>query len=228
MATRPGTDNGACEAFGRRLYLFLLLLSARSPAWPARSLPPCRRGRRNVPAIPTFLERAACWLLEPGALTRVGLMQYPQTLPLADKEVVLTFDDGPLPRYSNQVLDILAAQCVQVTYFLVGQMARTYPGVVRRIYEAGHSIGTHSEDHPSGFQKLPIEKVREEIDEGIADVSAALGDPQALAPFSAFPAWRAPSHRGRACRAVARGLQLRYVADDWHRASNRATSSSAR
>jgi peptidoglycan/xylan/chitin deacetylase (PgdA/CDA1 family) len=38
------------------------------------------------------------------------------SLPLADKEVVLTFDDGPVPRYSNQILDILAAQCVKATF----------------------------------------------------------------------------------------------------------------
>ena len=128
-------------------------------------------------------------VLQTGELTRIGRMQYPETLPLADKEVVLTFDDGPLPPYSNQILDILAAQCVKVTYFLVGRMAHAYPGVVRHIYEAGHSIGTHSEDHPSRFRKLSVEKVRQEIDQGIADVGAALGDPartwRASAPLPA-------------------------------------------
>jgi peptidoglycan/xylan/chitin deacetylase (PgdA/CDA1 family) len=48
-------------------------------------------------------------------------------LPFSDTEVVLTFDDGPLPRYSNQILDILGAQCVKATFFLVGEMARAYP-----------------------------------------------------------------------------------------------------
>ena len=48
-------------------------------------------------------------------------MQYPETLPLADHEVVLTFDDGPLPRYSNQMLQILAAQCVKATFFTIGR-----------------------------------------------------------------------------------------------------------
>jgi len=127
MATRPGTDNGACEAFGRRLYLFFAaalgavagMADALTAAVPARA--------QECPGNPDVLGTSRVLVLEPGALTRVGLMQYPQTLPLADKEVVLTFDDGPLPRYSNQVLDILAAQCVQATYFLVGQMARTYP-----------------------------------------------------------------------------------------------------
>ena len=52
-----------------------------------------------------------------GEYFRLGKMQYRQTLPLADREVVLTFDDGPLPHYSDRVLDILAAQCVKATFF---------------------------------------------------------------------------------------------------------------
>ncbi len=157
-------------------------------------------------------------MLEPGGPTGFGVMQYPQTLPLADKEVVLTFDDGPLPRYSNQVLDILAAQCVKATYFLVGEMARAYPAVVRRIHEAGHTIGTHSEDHPAHFQKLPIEKVRQEIEEGITDVAAALGDAEAVAPFFRIPGL---AHTEAIDEELAARSLIVFssdtVADDWHR-----------
>jgi peptidoglycan-N-acetylglucosamine deacetylase len=186
------------------------LAGALTAAVPARA--------QECPGNPDVLGTSRVLVLEPGALTQVGRMQYPQTLPLADKEVVLTFDDGPLPRYSNQVLDILAAQCVQATYFLVGQMARTYPAVVRRIYESGHSIGTHSEDHPSGFQKLPIEKVRQEIDEGIADVSAALGDPQALAPFFRIPGLaRTDAIEDELAARSLVVFSSDTVADDWHR-----------
>ena len=54
-------------------------------------------------------------------------MQYSHSLPLEDKEVVLTFDDGPMPPYTNRVLDVLAEHCVKANYFLVGRMARGYP-----------------------------------------------------------------------------------------------------
>jgi peptidoglycan-N-acetylglucosamine deacetylase len=173
---------------------------------------------QECPGNPDVLGTERVLVLEPGELTRVGVMQYPRTLPLADKEVVLTFDDGPLPRYSNQVLDILAAQCVKATYFLVGQMARTYPGVVRRIYEAGHTIGTHTEDHPSHFQKLPIEKVRQEIDDGIADVGAALGDPGALAPFFRIPGLaRTDAIEDELAARSLVVFSSDTVADDWHR-----------
>jgi peptidoglycan/xylan/chitin deacetylase (PgdA/CDA1 family) len=172
----------------------------------------------ECPGNPDALGTSRVLALEPSTLAHVGLMQYSQTLPLADKEVVLTFDDGPIPRYSIPILDILAAQCVQATYFLVGEMARAYPAVVRRIYEAGHTIGTHTEHHPPRLQKLPIAKVRQEIDEGIADVAAALGDPKELSPFFRIPGLA----RSDAIEAelAARSLVIfssDTVADDWHR-----------
>ena len=184
-----------------------LAAAATSPVW-----------AEECPGNPDALGTSRVLVLDPSQLTRVGVMQYPQSLPLADKEVVLTFDDGPQPRYSIPVLDILAAQCVKATYFLVGSMAREYPAVVRRIHEAGHTIGTHTENHPSRMQKLPIEKVRAEIDQGIADVSAALWDAKDLAPFFRIPGL----NRSDAIEAelAARSLVVfssDTVADDWHR-----------
>src|SRR6202043_2396850 len=107
--------------------------------------------------------------------------------PLADHEVVLTFDDGPLPHNSNQVLDILAAECVKATFFEIGRMATAYPEGVRKLRDAGHSIGTHSQNHPLTMNRMPIERARQEIDDGITSVKAALGDDAALAPFFRVP-----------------------------------------
>jgi len=171
----------------------------------------------NCPGHPDALGTSRVLALDPAEYPRIGRMQYPDSLPLNDKEVVLTFDDGPLPPYSNQILDILAAQCVKATYFLVGEMARAFPAVVRRIYEEGHTIGTHSEDHPTRFGQLPIEKMRQEIDWGISDVSAALGDPKYLAPFFRIPGLA----RSDVVESelAARGLIVfssDTVADDWH------------
>jgi peptidoglycan/xylan/chitin deacetylase (PgdA/CDA1 family) len=114
-------------------------------------------------------------------------MQYKQTLPLNDHEVVITFDDGPLPPYSNIILDTLASQCVKATYFLIGRMAHEYPSIVRRIYNAGHSIGTHTENHPLALQRLPMQRVASEVETGVASVDVALGDPKALSPFFRIP-----------------------------------------
>ena len=191
---------------------------------PAQSMAP-QRGQDNVPQAdancpghPDALGTSRILPLDPAQYPRVGHMQYPASLPLNDKEVIITFDDGPLPRYSNEILDILASQCVKVTYFMVGEMARAYPAVVRRVYEEGHTIGTHSEDHPTRFGQLPLEKMRHEIDWGISDVSAALGDPKYLAPFFRIPGLA----RSDVVESelAARGLIVfssDTVADDWHR-----------
>ena len=63
---------------------------------------------------------------------RIGTLQYPETLPLKDREIVLTFDDGPIPPHSERVLDALAAECVKATFFILGEQATESPDIVRR------------------------------------------------------------------------------------------------
>jgi peptidoglycan/xylan/chitin deacetylase (PgdA/CDA1 family) len=172
----------------------------------------------NCPGHPGALGTSRVLALDPAQYPRVGHMQYPDTLPLNDKEVVLTFDDGPVPPYSNEILDILASQCVKATYFMVGEMARAYPAVVRRVYEEGHTIGTHSEDHPLRFGQLPVKKIRHEIDWGISDVGAALGGARFLAPFFRIPGLARSDVLES--ELAARGLVVFSSdadADDWHR-----------
>jgi peptidoglycan/xylan/chitin deacetylase (PgdA/CDA1 family) len=179
---------------------------------------PAPQANANCPGHPDALGTSRILPLDPAQYPRVGHMQYPDSLPLNDKEVVLTFDDGPIPPYSNEILDILASQCVKVTYFMVGEMARAYPAVVRRAYEEGHTIGTHSEDHPLRFGQLPVAKMRHEIDWGISDVSAALGGPKYLAPFFRIPGLARSDVLEN--ELAARGLAVFSSdadADDWHR-----------
>jgi hypothetical protein len=97
-------------------------------------------------------------IVDPNEHPRVGSMQYPETLPLNDHEVVLTFDDGPLPRYTNGVLETLASECVKATFFMVGQMARAYPWMVRRVYDEGHTVANHTQNHP--IRPAPLPKSR--------------------------------------------------------------------
>ena len=140
----------------------------------------------TCPGNPDTLGTSRVLTINPGEFTLLGTIQYKQTLPLEDHEVVLTFDDGPLPPSTDIILDTLASQCVKATYFLVGQMARAHPSVVRRIYNEGHTIGTHSEHHPN-FQRLSMRQVEREVDGGINSVAAALGDAKALSPFFRIP-----------------------------------------
>lgn len=170
----------------------------------------------ECPGNPRALGTSRTLAIDPAEYPRIGTMQYPQTLPLADKEVVLTFDDGPLPPYTNRILEVLAGECVKANYFVVGRMARGYPELLRRIRADGHVIGTHSQNHPLTFDKMPLAEVRNEIEQGIASTASVLGDRNAVAPFFRIPGLM----RGRTVEQFtqSRGLSLWSAdlsGDDW-------------
>jgi peptidoglycan/xylan/chitin deacetylase (PgdA/CDA1 family) len=176
----------------------------------------------DCPGHPDAIGTSRTLVVDPREHPRIGTMQYPETLPLRDHEVVLTFDDGPLPRNSNQVLDILASQCVKATFFEIGRMAQAYPEGVRKLIAAGHSVGTHTQTHPLTMNHMPVDRAREEIDDGIVSVKAALGsDAAALAPFFRIPGLL----RAEAVEdyLASQGIQVwsaDFLADDWRHISS--------
>jgi peptidoglycan/xylan/chitin deacetylase (PgdA/CDA1 family) len=175
----------------------------------------------DCPGHPDALGTSRTLVVDPREHPRIGTMQYPETLPLRDHEVVLTFDDGPLPRNSNQVLDILASQCVKATFFIIGHMAQAYPEGVRKLIAAGHSVGTHSQDHPLTMDRMPIERAKQEVDDGIASVKAALGDGVAPAPFFRIPGLLRAE--GVEDYLASQGIQTwsaDFLADDWRHISS--------
>src|SRR5260221_4102421 len=144
------------------------LVGVRTPQWAALSLgllafiTAQTVSAADCPGHPGALGTSRTLVVDPRQHPRIGTMQYAETLPLNDHEVVLTFDDGPLPRNSNQVLAILASQCVKATFFTVGRQARENPEGVRKLREAGHTIATHSQNHPLIMNKMPIDPARQE------------------------------------------------------------------
>src|SRR3954454_23101232 len=175
----------------------------------------------DCPGNPDALGTSRTLVVDPREHPRIGTMQYAETLPLQDHEVVLTFDDGPLPPHSNQVLDILASQCVKATFFIIGRMARSFPEGVRKIRDAGHSIGTHTQNHPLSMNRMPIERARREIDEGIAATTAALGDGGGLAPFFRIPGLlRAEAVEDYLASKGIQTWSADFPADDWRHVSS--------
>lgn len=63
--------------------------------------------------------------------------------------VALTFDDGPVPRYTEEILDVLRAEGVPATFFVLGSQAQRHPDLLRRLYAEGHEVGSHSFSHPN-------------------------------------------------------------------------------
>ena len=176
----------------------------------------------DCPGNPNALGTARTLVVDPREHRLVGTMQYRETLPLADHEVVLTFDDGPLPRNSNQVLDILADECVKATFFTIGQQARNSPEGVRKLLAAGHTIGTHTQTHPLTMDRMPIERARQQIDDGIASTKAALGDNvDALAPFFRIPGLlRADKVEDYLAEQGIQVWSADFLADDWRHISS--------
>jgi peptidoglycan-N-acetylglucosamine deacetylase len=175
----------------------------------------------DCPGNPDALGTSRTLVVDPREHPRIGTMQYAETLPLQDHEVVLTFDDGPLPPHSTQVLDILASQCVKATFFIIGRMARSFPEGVRRVRDAGHSIGTHSQNHPLSMNRMPIERARQEIDDGIAATEAALGDGGGLAPFFRIPGLlRAEAVEDYLASKSIQTWSADFPADDWRHVSS--------
>ena len=116
---------------------------------------------------------------------RVGLKSFPQTLPLDDHEVVLTFDDGPWPPTTTRVLAALAKECVRATFFLIGKPASEHPELVRRIAAQGHTTGHHTWSHRSLMRIKPAETT-EEINHGISAVEMALRGVATTTPSTPF------------------------------------------
>jgi peptidoglycan/xylan/chitin deacetylase (PgdA/CDA1 family) len=119
------------------------------------------------------------------ATPRVGLKSFPQTLPLADHEVVLTFDDGPFPPTTSKVLAALAQECVRATFFLIGKSASEHPDMVKRIARDGHTVGHHSWSHPV-TSKITFDQAKDNIDRGIAADEMALHGASTTTPSTPF------------------------------------------
>ena len=175
----------------------------------------------DCPGHPDALGTSRTLVVDPHEHPRIGTMQYRETLPLKDHEVVLTFDDGPLPKYSNQVLKILDDECIKATFFIIGSQAKANPEGVRKLVAAGHTVGTHSMNHPLTFDRMPVEKFESEINGGIEWTSAAMTDPSKLAPFFRIPGLMRAE--GVENYLISRGIQVwsaDFPADDWRHVSS--------
>ena len=115
-----------------------------------------------------------------------GFEHFKQLDFLQDKEVVLTFDDGPWPGNTPAVLKALADQCTKAVFFSIGKHAGYHPEILRQVLAAGHTVGTHTWSHANlNSKKLTEQQAKDEIEKGFSAVKLALGT--APAPFFRFP-----------------------------------------
>jgi peptidoglycan/xylan/chitin deacetylase (PgdA/CDA1 family) len=120
-----------------------------------------------------------------------GFEHFKQLDFLRDKEVVLTFDDGPWPLNTPSVLKTLAEQCTTGIFFPIGKHATYYPEILKQVAAAGHTIGSHTWSHANlNNKKLTEQQDKDEIEKGFSAVKWALGS--SPAPFFRFPALQHP------------------------------------
>lgn len=120
-----------------------------------------------------------------------GFEHFKQLDFLRDKEVVLTFDDGPWVT-TPAVLKALAEQCVKATFFPIGKHATYYPEILRQVVAAGHTVGSHTWSHKDLSAVKNIDDAKAEIEKAVSAVKWALEDSGQEAPFFRFPALRHP------------------------------------
>jgi len=152
-------------------------------------LMPLAAAAEPCPGNPDALGTERTIAVDAAITPRVGRKEFPVSLPLNDKELVLTFDDGPWHTTTPKVLDALKRECVRATFFLVGKAAAEFPALARRELAEGHIVGHHTYSHPL-LSHLPVAAAEAQINRGIEEDEFALyGQRRSVptTPFFRFP-----------------------------------------
>ncbi len=145
------------------------------------SIPPCDK--------PTGMGLARIVEIDATGGPGFGFEHFKQYDFLRDKEVILTFDDGPWPGNTPTVLKALTDECLKGTFFEIGEHAIWHPEITKQVIDAGMTVGTHTWSHKD-LARNPyakdIERAKQEIEMGISAVHIAAGGGK-VAPFFRFP-----------------------------------------
>lgn len=159
-------------------------------AAPSAAVPPPAPAARMTCANPNALGVSRTVQIDTTGGPGFGFEHFKMHDFLQDKEVVLTFDDGPWPNNTPNVLKALADECVRAIFFPIGKHATYYPDILKKVAEAGHTVGSHTWSHANLNRVKNPEEAKDEIEKGFAAVKWALGS--APAPFFRFPALQHP------------------------------------
>jgi peptidoglycan/xylan/chitin deacetylase (PgdA/CDA1 family) len=150
-----------------------------------------------LPPLPAVEQKAVCANPDALGVSRVvevdttggpgfGFENFKQLDFLTDKEVVLTFDDGPWPGNTPAVLKALDDECTKAVFFPIGKHATYHPEILRQVLAAGHTVGAHTWSHANlNGKKMTEQMAKDEVEKGFSAIKWALGtDPS---PFFRFP-----------------------------------------
>ena len=169
--------------------------TAAAPAPAAPAPVPTRPAAKAIPACdnPDAIGLSRVVEIDTTGGPAFGTEHFKQYDFLRDKEVVLTFDDGPWPENTPMVLKALKDNCIKATFFEIGEHATWRPDISRDVAAAGMTVGNHTWSHKD-LAKNPyakdIELAKQEIEMGASAVHMAVGGP--TAPFFRFPDLQQP------------------------------------
>jgi len=156
-------------------------VTAAIPETPATPAP-----QKSTCANPDALGVARTVVIDTTGGPGFGFAHFKQLDFLTDKEVVLTFDDGPWPGNTPAVLKALADECTKGLFFPIGKHATYHPEILRQVAAAGHTVGAHTWSHANlNSKKMTDQLAKDEIEKGYSAVKMALG--AAPTPFFRFP-----------------------------------------
>ena len=161
-------------------------LTVKPPAASAPAVPAVAVQQKPACANPDALGVARTVTVDTTGGPGFGFEHFKQLDFLQDKEVVLTFDDGPWPNNTPAVLKALADECTKGLFFAIGKHATYHPEILKAVANAGHTVGTHTWSHVNlNSKKMTEQQVRDEFEKGFSAVKMAIGT--APAPFFRFP-----------------------------------------
>jgi peptidoglycan-N-acetylglucosamine deacetylase len=162
-------------------------ITAAISAQPAAALKPAAAAQpKTVCATPDALGVSRVVEIDTTGGPGFGFEHFKQFDFLADKEVVLTFDDGPWPGNTPAVLRALADECTKAVFFPIGKHATYHPEILRQVAAAGHTVGAHTWSHANlNSKKMTEQLAKDEVEKGFSAVKLALG--AAPSPFFRFP-----------------------------------------
>lgn len=134
-----------------------------------------------------------------------------------EKNVYLTFDDGPTSKVTPKILDILKKENVKATFFVVGKHVKEHPEIVKQAYEEGHFIANHGYSHNNSLLYKSEESFRNEILNTDEEISKAIGVSNYCSHVFRFPnGFASPDYKYKKKNIVNILAEINYVYVDWN------------
>ncbi len=138
-----------------------------------------------------------------------------------EKIAYLTFDDGPTTTVTPKILDILKAEDVKATFFVIGKYVDKHPEIVRREYEEGHYIANHGYDHDNSVLYKSNESFRNEVEKTDIAIGKAIGVDDYCSHIFRFPnGFMSPTNKSRKKEALKILEEMQYTYVDWNCLNN--------